>query len=192
MDKGIAKSLNIGDSGFVIIRNGGIIYRSKPQQHRFNAPYQLTICPPERNGTCIQNEPKDGDLVEHQLADGDIIVMGTDGLFDNLFDWQILQIINQGQAGIEPFSEILKKAATGDKESILRVNQQLHNRAREIAKLARIVSISDSNFTFTPFSKAYTEETGRHISGGKKDDITVIVAALLKRKIFVDSFSKNQ
>ncbi|KAG2382197.1 hypothetical protein C9374_005399 [Naegleria lovaniensis] len=194
LEKGIMQSLNVGDSGFVIIRDGMVVFRSKTQQHRFNAPYQLTICPPERNGSCIENQPRDGDLQEHKIQDGDIIVMGTDGLFDNLFDWQILQVINQGQTlwSEQKQADLLKKVAVGNVQAINELNQFLLSKARQIATLARVVSLSENPYTFTPFSKAYTEATGRHVSGGKPDDITVIVAMALKRKLQLELLSKNQ
>ena len=193
MQKGIMKTLNVGDSGFIIIRNGGIIYRSKPQQHRFNAPYQLTICPPERNGSCIQDQPKDGDTYEHQLADGDMVVMGTDGLFDNLFDWQILQVINQGLTltSQEEFTKLTKEAAEGNMDAVNKLNEYLLLKARNIAVMARVVSISENQFTFTPFAEGYRQETGKVISGGKPDDITVIVGMALKRKLLLE-MNKDQ
>lgn len=194
LEKGIMKSLNVGDSGFVIIRDGMVVFRSKTQQHRFNAPYQLTICPPERNGSCIENQPTDGDMQEHKIQDGDIIVMGTDGLFDNLFDWQILQIINnQGQTlwSEQQQADLLKKVASGNVQAIDELNQFLLSKARQIATLARVVSLSENAYTFTPFSKAYSEATGRQVSGGKPDDITVIVAMALKRKLQLELLSKN-
>ncbi|RCV07441.1 hypothetical protein SETIT_1G244800v2 [Setaria italica] len=32
----------VGDSGFAVLRGGRIVHRSKPHQHRFNCPYQLS------------------------------------------------------------------------------------------------------------------------------------------------------
>ncbi len=32
---------NLGDSGFMVIRGGNIIFQSPQQQHGFNYPYQL-------------------------------------------------------------------------------------------------------------------------------------------------------
>ena len=39
-------SANIGDSGFLVVRNGSIIHRSQEQQHYFNTPFQLSLPPP--------------------------------------------------------------------------------------------------------------------------------------------------
>ena len=37
----ILHTVNVGDSGFVLIRSGKIVYQSPVQQRRFNCPYQL-------------------------------------------------------------------------------------------------------------------------------------------------------
>jgi protein phosphatase PTC7 len=34
-------SANLGDSGFLIVRNGEVVFQSPQQQHHFNFPYQL-------------------------------------------------------------------------------------------------------------------------------------------------------
>lgn len=32
---------NLGDSGFLVLRDGDVVFRSRPQQHSFNFPFQL-------------------------------------------------------------------------------------------------------------------------------------------------------
>ena len=34
-------AINLGDSGFIVIRDGSTIFRSPAQQYGFNFPYQL-------------------------------------------------------------------------------------------------------------------------------------------------------
>ncbi|KAG7250505.1 hypothetical protein CRUP_011280, partial [Coryphaenoides rupestris] len=65
---------NLGDSGFLVVRGGEVVHRSDEQQHYFNTPFQLSIAPPGVEG-----------------ALGDIILTATDGLFDNMPDYMILQ-----------------------------------------------------------------------------------------------------
>ena len=79
------KTCNLGDSAYLILRqskSGGLekVYRSKEQTYEFDFPYQ-----------CGQNceLPYDAIDNEHEVAHNDIVVMGTDGVFDNLFDDQI-------------------------------------------------------------------------------------------------------
>jgi hypothetical protein len=40
-----------------------------------------------------QDRPEDSDEYSYELLDGDIIVSATDGVFDNLFSHEILQIV---------------------------------------------------------------------------------------------------
>lgn len=70
-------------------------------------------------------------------------------MFDNLNDSDIMEIVNQG----------VKKAP--------------HKLARTIAKLAH--RNSPDRCAITPFSKA-AQEVGLDFVGGKRDDITVVVA----------------
>ncbi|CAO3656787.1 unnamed protein product [Mucor hiemalis] len=76
---------NIGDCGISVIRHNDYIFRSEEQQHSFNFPYQL--------GTSSPDRPNDAQSFTVAVEKGDIIIMGSDGLFDNLFDKEILSIV---------------------------------------------------------------------------------------------------
>ncbi|KAJ1350639.1 hypothetical protein KIN20_006472 [Parelaphostrongylus tenuis] len=76
-------SANLGDSGFMVVRNGRVIIKSEEQVHYFNAPFQLTL-PPEGYRGFIGDTPDLADKSEIRVQKGDIIVLATDGLWDNL------------------------------------------------------------------------------------------------------------
>lgn len=78
----------MGDAGFMIIRNGGIHYRSVDQVKGFNFPYQLGLVD-------TSDHPSEGKSESLQLKVNDVIILGSDGLFDNIFDNRILEIVNQ-------------------------------------------------------------------------------------------------
>ncbi|KAJ1030494.1 hypothetical protein NDA16_001403 [Ustilago loliicola] len=86
---GTLRSANLGDSGFVILRQGtgkqGVFHASPPQQLGFNTPLQLAKLPQEwiQEGS-ISNTPKDAASWKCTLQHGDLIIVGTDGLFDNV------------------------------------------------------------------------------------------------------------
>lgn len=46
---------NLGDSGFLIVRDGEVVHRSQEQQHYFNTPYQLTVAPPSQQGLVLSD-----------------------------------------------------------------------------------------------------------------------------------------
>lgn len=46
---------NLGDSGFLIIRDGEVVHRSLEQQHYFNTPFQLAVAPPSQQGLVLSD-----------------------------------------------------------------------------------------------------------------------------------------
>ncbi|EGC37523.1 hypothetical protein DICPUDRAFT_86952 [Dictyostelium purpureum] len=132
-------SANLGDSGFLVVRNGEVIFRTREQQHAFNMPFQL--------GTQSVDRPINSVTASFPVEKGDLIVMGTDGVFDNLFDDEIVEI---GEKSKEP-------------QTI----------ARSIAK--RAFEVGCSTTIYTPFAKN-AGHNGYIYNGGKLDDITVIVS----------------
>lgn len=75
----------VGDSGFCILRkreNGDyfIVFQSKSQQRRFNFPMQLGW---NLNG----DNPMVAANSSHEVKHDDIVILGTDGLLDNI-DYQ--------------------------------------------------------------------------------------------------------
>lgn len=80
---------NLGDSGFVIIRDNKIVHRSQEQEHYFNAPFQLAILP-NLSGDSFNDKPQSAAVSSFELAEGDFIVLGTDGLWDNLSEGLLL------------------------------------------------------------------------------------------------------
>lgn len=48
-------SANLGDSGFMVIRDGEIVHRSTEQQHYFNTPFQLAAAPPQQGGQWLSD-----------------------------------------------------------------------------------------------------------------------------------------
>tara|TARA_Y100000996_G_scaffold311707_1_gene248058 strand:- start:53 stop:802 length:750 start_codon:yes stop_codon:yes gene_type:complete len=146
---GIFRVANIGDSGFMVIRKGQILIESAEHQHRFNYPYQLGIG--EDGQPHGQDRPEDAQEYSMELEKGDIIVMGSDGLFDNLWPKQILSYFDDHS--LNP-----------------KVNSQ------ELAGLAYEESQKKDNFV--PFFQRAKDARQPFATyrGGKEDDITVIVS----------------
>lgn len=131
----------------MVIRNGNLFYKSPVQQHSFNHPYQL--------GQTSGDLPSSAMRIELAMEAGDVIVVGTDGLFDNMYSDEILLWVTQ---------EINQSS---DPQTI----------AWRLAECAMYNSVDRS--ADTPFARACRENGGNHC-GGKRDDITVIVALILR------------
>ncbi|KAJ8449805.1 hypothetical protein Cgig2_001461 [Carnegiea gigantea] len=134
---------NLGDSGFVVLREGKVFYRSPVQQHKFNQPYQLG------NGNRFDS-PRTAMQIRVPVKPGDIIVAGTDGLFDNMFNHELEEIVKDQEECSTP-------------EDI----------AWYIAENALYDSLDKDSET--PFSTA-SKKAGKTHQGGKIDDITAVVA----------------
>ncbi|KAL7235936.1 hypothetical protein ACSBR1_019254 [Camellia fascicularis] len=139
---------NIGDSGFIVIRNGAVFMKSSPMLYEFNFPYQ------------IESGDDLSDLVEVYriyLDEGDVIITATDGLFDNLYDQEISLVVSKSlQAKLKP-EEIAKVLAM---------------RAQEVGSTKACRS---------PFADAIQAAGYVGFTGGKLDDVTVIVSLVQKK-----------
>lgn len=137
-------AVNLGDSGFMVVRDGCTIFQSPVQQHGFNFTYQL-----ESGNT--GDLPSSGQVFTIPAAPGDVIVAGTDGLFDNLYNNEVTAVVVHAlRAGLGPQVTAQKIAALA--------RQRAQDRNRQ-----------------TPFSTA-AQDAGFRYYGGKLDDITVIVS----------------
>jgi len=146
---------NIGDSGFLVVRQGEVVHRSQEQQHYFNTPFQLSLPPTELLSEVLSDQPESADQYEFPVEDGDVILLATDGIFDNVPN-QIL-------------------VAEMDKVQNCRDIEKIQQCANSIALIARKLS-KDPKF-LSPFAKN-ARASGIEAEGGKPDDITVLLATV--------------
>ena len=106
LDKNTLNVANLGDSGFMLLRyypqfrQCKLVKKSKEQQHTFNAPYQLAHLPLNKlkgkNITSFwSDDSMSADCYRIEVKSGDILLMGSDGLFDNLYTKDIIRICNK-------------------------------------------------------------------------------------------------
>ncbi|KFK28352.1 putative protein phosphatase 2c 55-like [Arabis alpina] len=142
-DKGL-HAINLGDSGFTVVRDGTTVFQSPVQQHGFNFTYQLE----SGNGGDM---PNSGQVFMIDVESGDVIVAGSDGVYDNLYNEDITGVVvSSVRAGLDP------KAT-----------------AKKIADLARERALDRQRQS--PFATA-AHEAGFRYYGGKLDDITAVVS----------------
>lgn len=135
------KSINLGDSGYILIRNNKILFKSKEQQHSFNFPFQVGT-----NG----DSPMSAQIQTHQIENEDSILLGTDGLWDNMYKEQLLNIIKHGKQNNISNDKILLKIGT------------------------ICYNLSKKRNYISPFSK----NSNLKYFGGKPDDITIILSQI--------------
>lgn len=197
---------NLGDSGAVIFRPKNtspffdILFETIPMCHRFNAPFQL--------GHYLEVDPSNSSIVtDHQydepasatcsyipIQQNDIILLGTDGLFDNVFMHEITDILKNIAPVIMDISNETSGAAllrrkeleelieTAVKDlGLFALNQSLdENRASPfaIAASAERTRILRARGLLPPTPVGDTDSVYDGYLGGKPDDITIILAVV--------------
>eukprot|EP00879_Flechtneria_rotunda_P009428 GHRR01009870.1.p1 GENE.GHRR01009870.1~~GHRR01009870.1.p1 ORF type:complete len:856 (+),score=402.70 GHRR01009870.1:178-2745(+) len=83
--------LSLGDSGVRIIRGDeGIVFASEVQEHDYNLPYQMASLELLPNA----DTPDMALTYNVPLQPGDVIVAGSDGLFDNMWDNKLADLVH--------------------------------------------------------------------------------------------------
>lgn len=188
-EDGTLEVANLGDSGFVHLRLNAVYTYSEPQTHAFNTPYQLSIVPASMlaraavfGGAKLCDYPKDASVTQHALRHGDILVLASDGVWDNLFNQEILRITSRLMMSIGAWEtsadgiqvvDSLRRFTEPDNLPQTRLSLQ-GALAVEIAGAAKAASTNQR--LDGPFAKEVHKYYPReNWHGGKIDDICVVV-----------------
>lgn len=160
---------NLGDSGFMVLRKGThgyyVVLKSEEQQHSWNCPYQLTRLPKTlltRFPKLQLDKAKDCETYTVPIKEGDLVVMFSDGLRDNLHDREVISIVNQCLA--PPFADMVG----------------LLDRCTPPETVAKALALAAQERSLDPTARVpfvdYSKRHGFDCIGGKQDDITVVAA----------------
>jgi len=134
-----------------------LVYESESQTKGFNFPFQLGW---GRNG----DDPSTAWDFTHKIKSGDLVVVGSDGLFDNM-----------SGSDIKIWMERHLAQESWDAKRV----------ARELANATYKLSLDQKyNSPFAIEARKY----GYRFDGGKSDDITVVVA---KVNLIADTEAKS-
>jgi protein phosphatase PTC7 len=137
----------VGDSGVAVFRDGKLIARANETSFRFNFPYQI--------GSIGIEQASEGALTSIEVLPGDLVVLASDGLWDNIFEQEIGEILFELQQTIQDKKEFVATAAE---------------------KLAIKANKNGADLEYHSPFEAHARAKGYDFSGGKLDDVTVIVA----------------
>jgi protein phosphatase PTC7 len=143
-ENGFLQALNVGDSNCMVIRDGRVTAKTREISHFWECPYQLAENSNDR--------PRDGTKLNVELMPGDVVVMGSDGVFDNVNDDLLVELVRKNPG----------KAAS---------------LAKKICDLSRRQMVDV--YSETPFGKqAQRRGDPDYIDGlgGKLDDVSCVVA----------------
>lgn len=158
-ERAVLQVANLGDSGLRVVRKGDVIFRTQPLQHFFDCPFQL--------GSESSDSPDDAQVVEIEVREGDTLVMASDGLFDNVFDEDIASVVN-----VFGGSDLVSVQRTATALAALAAK---HSADKEYMSPYVLESL-DQGIDLPLWQKML----GKKLSGGKVDDITVVVAQVVR------------
>ncbi|CAH1764660.1 22479_t:CDS:2 [Entrophospora sp. SA101] len=158
---GILNASSLGDSAYLLIRNGELIYESPAQQHFFNCPYQLTIVPEHfpNQKLYFKDKPSDAYQASHQLQDGDVILLATDGFFDNVFSYEAVAIVNKELRNV-----INRDRTFYDSGNLDELRTHVKKLSRQLTDTARRFSLDSRRVS--PFSQS-AKKSGENRIGGE-------------------------
>eukprot|EP00918_Siedleckia_nematoides_P023374 GHVU01050408.1.p1 GENE.GHVU01050408.1~~GHVU01050408.1.p1 ORF type:complete len:304 (+),score=67.14 GHVU01050408.1:565-1476(+) len=194
---------SIGDTALLLLRRDAasgamkVIFRTMTQEHNFNRPFQLVKLPKVEEAASLQaigkrklarltlqvhlagkdpiDTPADALHYRVPVIEGDLIIIGTDGLFDNMYEDDICRVCTLTLSPTEAADCVPPHPATPAGA----VARAVLETATYIAK-----DVSAS----VPWSRRAALETGEATTGGKMDDIAVaaawVVAALPSAPLF--------
>ena len=147
---------NIGDSQLGVWRSGrGWVHISDEQEHDFNQPFQLG-----RLSKYMADRPEVGASYTIETQKKDILILASDGLWDNLFPDEVSDLVA---------THLLARR---------KLQGTSLDEGRLALKLATVAYENGLDSTRdSPFSER-AESFGHKLPGGKPDDITVLVATI--------------
>lgn len=200
---------NLGDSGSVLLRRAAVHTYSTPQTHGFNTPYQLSIIPPRMRaqanifgGAFLEDFPRDAAVTNVTMQHGDVLMLASDGVFDNLNNQDILKIVTSrmvmtGAWTAEPgegvgisdslraltvpggLADAFSQAPAGVKggREVERAEETLTLQSLLAASISGEAKVASVDFRRDgPFAKeAQRYYPGDYYRGGKVDDITTLI-----------------
>lgn len=174
------RAANLGDSGFRVIRDGKIVLASPSLQHFFNCPYQLAYeaLIDKEQSKIMSNTADDAQTFDFDVQPGDLVVAGSDGLFDNVFDSEVARVATEAAKGGGGGTLTATKAASDALVKLARKNAEDPN--LESPYILEMRADIESKQGFLGKMMAKTKK------GGKMDDITVVVGMVVETRSATD------
>ncbi|CAK5272223.1 unnamed protein product [Mycena citricolor] len=205
----VLKIAHLGDCMGLLVREDKVAWRSEEMWWRWNTPVQLSAAGASKP-VSIPNKASDpswwnswsrddqsvgaeGDVTPRSAAHtfvlpvqaGDILILASDGLGDNLWDEDVLDEVARVRELVGPVNPNEDSARLRRRTLAGLLGEALCSRARRLATCKERgtscagtdVLQSPSPIDETPFARRAVE-AGKAFQGGKNDDISVVVAMI--------------
>eukprot|EP00796_Vickermania_ingenoplastis_P009262 gene9262-6513_t len=181
---------NLGDSGLIVVRDGQQVFRAEELTHAFNTPYQLAVVP-RRFSRSLSDSASDAARHVVPVQEGDVVVLGTDGLFDNRFASQVAAeaqwVAQSSGASSVPTKDIYSTVPIvgGWLRRVMGTTAVPYTDPYRVAE--RIVTDAIHNAysksSHTPWAAMLREHGVPNAVGGKPDDVTVLLGLVGRRGV---------
>ncbi|KAJ6964891.1 hypothetical protein NC652_002959 [Populus alba x Populus x berolinensis] len=174
---GTLKIANVGDCGLRAIRGDRIIFSTSPQEHYFDCPYQLS-------SEMVGQTYLDAVVSRVEVMEGDTIVMGSDGLFDNVFDHEIVSTV-AGHSDVAAAAKALANLASihsTNSEFESPYSLEARSKGFDVPFWKKVLGMKLTGKTYKDgfFFLNTTSDQVLCLAGGKLDDVTVIVGQVVR------------
>ncbi|KAN0128056.1 Protein phosphatase 2C (PP2C)-like domain containing protein [Lactarius tabidus] len=171
----VIRIAHLGDCMGMLVRGDGVVWRSEEMWWRFNTPLQL--------GPRSSTLPSSAQVFTIPVHADDILILASDGLSDNLWDEDVLDEVARFRrtflaSSSTTSSQLPRRTLAG------MLSEALCSRARTVSQRRCKSPLADELATTPldpdediPFARR-AREAGRTFSGGKSDDISVLVAVI--------------
>ncbi|KAJ1920308.1 Protein phosphatase 2C 7 [Mycoemilia scoparia] len=123
---------------------------------------------------CGFDTPNHAKLFNHQLKHNDVVLLGTDGFFDNIFPDEVDSLFDSVlQTKISDEKTLLQKVK-GFKDSKMLLDTLDKKMMHTLVEL--LVEKTATNYLDPNYKSPFAKQSGGMFSGGKPDDITIILA----------------
>jgi protein phosphatase PTC7 len=178
---------NLGNSGYLILRNGKVIFRSEAQMFGLMDPYHLSLYPSswKKKGPIKKrlheefNSDGNPMMAWHTVHAGDVIIVASDGLFDNVYEDDIERIVQTKLTVLNKNYPSSGKSAkhTSPRTTVGTTLLGFDNAMSDLSHTLTVVASLNARKKRgrSPYSDAATD-AGVLYEGGKEDDITIVAA----------------
>jgi protein phosphatase PTC7 len=157
---------NLGDSGFLIIRDGDVFFKSPALQHFFDCPFQFGAAPEYTPAT---DYVEDAAVYRLAVQPGDVIILATDGVLDNVWTRDMVALAPRTAEEVDNAATTLASLAARhalDPEYESPYSVEASKEGIDIPIWEKLSKFSFNNGKI---------ELGK-VVGGKLDDVTCVVA----------------
>lgn len=179
---------NLGDSGLLVVRHREPLFRVHEKVHGFNAPFQLAVLPDALRSRAFSDRVQDCVRESVEVQEGDVVVLGTDGLFDNRFNSEIAS--DAGWIGKTQESVLAKVPLLGFWLGAFLTNDKVDYvdpyrvAQRMVMDACKAASSSEGNSPWASMLRQYGVSDAQ---GGKVDDVTVLLCRVGTREALHDN-----